>query len=110
MLAIPRQAHPALRVALPTKFAEYLALGKPVIVSDVDETADLIRLHQCGLVAEPNVESWTTTLEHAAQLSTIERGDMGVRGATWPNPSFPGIGSVNIMQIGYSAGRLLISP
>ncbi len=88
VLAIPRQAHPALRVALPTKFAEYLALGKPVIVSDVDETADLIRLHQCGLVAEPNVESWATTLDHAAQLSVSERENMGSSGRSLAESEF----------------------
>ncbi|MDB4368452.1 glycosyltransferase, partial [Mariniblastus sp.] len=80
VLAIPRQAHPALRVALPTKFAEYLAIGKPVIVSNVDETADLIHQYDCGLVAEPSIESWTTTLDNAAQLSLTEKTDMGARG------------------------------
>lgn len=80
VLAIPRQSHPALRVALPTKFAEYLALGKPVVVSNVDETADLIRQHNCGLVAEPTVQSWVTTLDNAAQLSLSEKTEMGVRG------------------------------
>lgn len=80
VLAIPRQSHPALRVALPTKFAEYLAIGKPVIVSNVDETADLINQFDCGLVAEPSIESWTKTLDNAAQLSLSEKIEMGMRG------------------------------
>ena len=80
VLAIPRQSHPALRVALPTKFAEYLAIGKPVIVSNVDETADLINQYKCGLVAEPSIESWSQTLDDAAQLSLLEKKEMGVRG------------------------------
>ncbi len=80
VLAIPRQSHPALRVALPTKFAEYLAIGKPVIVSNVDETADLIHQYDCGLVAEPSIESWSKTLDNAAQLSLREKTEMGSRG------------------------------
>lgn len=88
VLAIPRQAHPALEVALPTKFAEYLALGKPVIVSDVDETAELIRIHKCGLVAEPTVESWATTLDDAAQLSVSERANMGACGRNLAESEF----------------------
>lgn len=88
VLAIPRQAHPALRVALPTKFAEYLALGKPVIVSDVDETADLIRRHHCGLVAQPTVESLTAILEDASQLNSGELQQMGARGRNLAESEF----------------------
>jgi glycosyltransferase involved in cell wall biosynthesis len=77
VMLIPRLAHPALRVAMPTKFGEYLASGRPVIVSNVDETADLVRQHGCGLVAEPNPEGWAEALEQAAALSHDAIRDMG---------------------------------
>ncbi len=110
VLTIPRRAHPALRVALPTKFAEYLALGKPVIVSDVDETADLIRLHRCGLVAEPNVESWTTTLDNASELSGNERANMGARGRNLAESEFSWERIGEHYADSLQRGCLLISP
>ena len=80
VLVIPRTDHPALRVALPTKFAEYLALAKPVIVSNIDETAELVRIHDCGLVSEPNSDDLARTLTNMSKLSLAERERMGARG------------------------------
>ena len=50
VLVIPRRRSHVTIVALPTKFAEYIAMGKPVIVSDIDETAQFVQNHKCGLV------------------------------------------------------------
>jgi glycosyltransferase involved in cell wall biosynthesis len=77
VLVIPRTTHPALEVAMPTKFAEYLAVAKPVIVSDVDETAQLVREHQCGLVAQPNSEDLARTLTEASKFTSYQRNEMG---------------------------------
>lgn len=88
VLMIPRTDHPALRVALPTKFAEYLALAKPVIVSDIDETADLVRQHQCGLVADPNSDSLAQTITNMSDLSQSERAEMGQRGRALAEQEF----------------------
>lgn len=77
VLVIPRSAHPALRVALPTKFAEYLALGRPLVVSNVDETAELVRANNCGLVSEPNSDDLARTLAAMSELTCAERQRMG---------------------------------
>lgn len=77
VLIIPRFRHRAVEVALPTKFAEYLALGKPVIVCDVDETAELVRKHHCGLVSEPRPTALAETIHRASKLSRVELNEMG---------------------------------
>jgi glycosyltransferase involved in cell wall biosynthesis len=79
-LIIPRQRHPATVVALPTKFGEYAALGRPVIVSDVDETANMVRERGCGLVAVPTAEGLAATILAAKRLSPQERRRMGQNG------------------------------
>lgn len=87
-LIIPRSAHPAMAVALPTKFAEYLSLAKPVIVCDVDETADMVRTYQCGLVSDPNPADLAKTIEQALHLSESELRAMGERGRAYAEQEF----------------------
>jgi glycosyltransferase involved in cell wall biosynthesis len=76
-LIIPRPRHAAVEAAFPTKFSEYLAIGKPLIVCDVDETASLVRLHGCGLVAQPNPRSIADTVTLASRLPAEELERMG---------------------------------
>lgn len=56
----------ARRHCFPTKFAEYAALGRPVLVNDVDESADFVRQFECGFVAQPTPEGMARTMEEAA--------------------------------------------
>jgi hypothetical protein len=43
------------RVAAPTKFAEYLNAGLPVIISEgIGDYSDFVRNHRCGVVLEKN--------------------------------------------------------
>ena len=42
---------------IPTKFAEYLALSKPVIVTRLDGTSEIVENSDCGFVCEPTAES-----------------------------------------------------
>src|SRR5207249_4902570 len=76
-LIIPRPLHRAVDVAFPTKFAEYIALGKPVIVCDVDETARLVEQHHCGLVSKPNPAALAETIRAASNMSPAELARMG---------------------------------
>jgi glycosyltransferase involved in cell wall biosynthesis len=77
VLIIPRPRHRAVEVAFPTKFAEYIALGKPVIVCDVDETARLVEQHHCGLVSKPNPAALAETIRAASRLDRAELVRMG---------------------------------
>jgi glycosyltransferase involved in cell wall biosynthesis len=80
LLVIPRSRHRAIEVAFPTKFSEYLAMGKPVIVNDVDETANLVRQYSCGLVSEPNPKALAATILAASKLPMGEMMQMGKNG------------------------------
>jgi len=67
VLIIPRKRHPALEVAFCTKFAEYVALQKPVIMTNIDETSDLVKKFDCGFVCEPTAHSIAETIMAAKQ-------------------------------------------
>jgi len=87
-LVIPRLPHPAVRVAMPTKFGEYSALGRPVLVNDVDETADLIRKHGSGLVSDWRPGGLRTTLEAFANMPRSELQAMGDRARSLAEQEF----------------------
>jgi glycosyltransferase involved in cell wall biosynthesis len=80
ILIIPRNRHPAIEVALPTKFAEYIAMGKPVIVTGVDETADFVQKYDCGLVCEPNPTSIADAIITAKSMPSEELSQKGLNG------------------------------
>ncbi|MFW5708804.1 MAG: glycosyltransferase [Chloroflexota bacterium] len=77
VLIIPRTTHPAMRGGLPSKFAEYLALGKPLIVTSVDDTALYVRQHDCGIVCEPDADSMADALRTSLRLTPSEQALLG---------------------------------
>lgn len=77
VLVIPRTKHPAMRGGSPSKFAEYLAMGKPLIVTNVDETASFVHEYQCGIVCEPEVKGMVDAFEHAAKWNEHDRQILG---------------------------------
>jgi glycosyltransferase involved in cell wall biosynthesis len=77
VLMIPRTTHPAMRGGCPSKFAEYLSMGKPLIVTNVDETAAFVTRHRCGLVCEPTEAGWVKAIRKAGLWSDDERAEMG---------------------------------
>ena len=82
VLIIPRARHPALEVAFCTKFAEYVALQKPVIMTNVDETADLVRKFDCGFVCEPSIQAIAETILNAKNTPRhilLQKGTNGRR-------------------------------
>ncbi|WP_145924517.1 glycosyltransferase family 4 protein [Methanothermobacter wolfeii] len=54
ILVLPRPYHKSTEVAAPTKFAEYAAMGKPILTTDVGDAARLVKKYKCGLVIEDN--------------------------------------------------------
>lgn len=54
VLVLPRPSHPATEIASPTKFAEYTAMGKPILTTNVGDAANLVKEYSCGLVVEDN--------------------------------------------------------
>lgn len=54
VLVLPRPSHPATEIAAPTKFAEYVAMGKPILTTDVGDAADFVRKYNSGIVIMNN--------------------------------------------------------
>jgi len=67
VLIIPADAYSRVvrQAAFPTKFSEYLALGKPVIVTRLDEVSELVDRFDCGFVCQPTPESLADTIRQA---------------------------------------------
>ena len=54
VLVLPRPEHIATEIAAPTKFAEYTAMSKPVLVTDVGDAGTLVKNYRCGIVVTNN--------------------------------------------------------
>ncbi len=80
VLVIPRRRSHVTTVAFPTKFAEYLALARPVIVSDVDETADLTLRYGCGQIYKNGAKGLKKSMLKMLNSSRVELQQMGIRG------------------------------
>ncbi|MEW6137461.1 MAG: glycosyltransferase family 4 protein [Thermodesulfobacteriota bacterium] len=88
ILIIPRIDHPAIRHAFPTKFAEYAAMGRPILVNSVDETADFVTRYQCGFVSAPDPASVAVTMTQAATTDVQALAEMGKRARIMAQESF----------------------
>jgi len=51
---LPRPLHRSTLVAAPTKFAEYAAIGRPILATDVGDAAIFVRKYNCGIVVPSN--------------------------------------------------------
>jgi len=80
LLIIPRNKHPAIEYAFPTKFAEYISIGKPVLVTNVDETAEFVKKYNCGFVCDPNPRSIAEVIIAANNVSEKNLNKMGQNG------------------------------
>jgi glycosyltransferase involved in cell wall biosynthesis len=88
ILVIPRSKNFALQLAFPSKFAEYIATGKPVIVTDVDETANFVRKYNCGFVCAPSAQSIARTIVAAKKLPLDKLLEMGSNGRRLAETTF----------------------
>lgn len=78
ILVLPRPTHLATEIAAPTKFSEYAAMGKPLLVTMVGDAADLVIKYNCGIVTRNNlVGSLTEGIEEFSLRSEKELSDMG---------------------------------
>lgn len=75
---LPRPSSAATQVAAPTKFAEYSAMGKPVLTADVGDAAELVRKYSSGIVVTSNCATdLLKGINLLASLTSHEIGQMG---------------------------------
>ncbi|GAB4315539.1 MAG: hypothetical protein Kow0019_15720 [Methanobacteriaceae archaeon] len=79
-LIIPRKYNKALNMAFPTKFAEYVSMGKPVILTDVSQISELVKKYKCGIVCKPNSSSLTEAIKGMKELDPVQINAMGMNG------------------------------
>lgn len=78
ILVLPRPSHSATEIAAPTKFAEYVAMKKPVLVTNVGDAANLVRRYGCGLVVKNNsIKSLLKGIEVFRSKTERELNEMG---------------------------------
>jgi len=88
LLLIPRERNDATEVALPTKFVEYLAIGRPILLTRVGEPAALVDRHRCGIVVDGGGEALVSGIRRFSALSYEERREMGDRGRALAESEF----------------------
>lgn len=80
ILVIPREKHRALEMAFPTKFAEFISTGKPILLTDVSEVAGLTKKFNCGFVCKPSSDSLAKSIRKMKDLEDSELISMGENG------------------------------
>jgi glycosyltransferase involved in cell wall biosynthesis len=65
---------------LSTKFAEYIATGRPVIVTSLDVSAEFVERYDCGFVCDPTPESIAKAILEAKQTPRGELDKKGMNG------------------------------
>lgn len=62
----PRLSSPYNDLGVPIKVMEYLSYGRPLLVTDLDETARIVRRAGCGLVVPDTVDGMTDGIRQLA--------------------------------------------
>jgi glycosyltransferase involved in cell wall biosynthesis len=87
--AIPRLRTPYNDLAIPVKLYEYLAYGRPLLVTDCVETANVVRQAGCGLIVHDTAADLAYGIVELCAMSPQDREAMGAaahaaaRSATW---------------------------
>lgn len=78
ILVLPRPSHPATEIAAPLKFSEYVAMKRPVLVTNVGDAADLVRKYGCGIVVKNNsIKILLKGIEAFKSKTEMELNEMG---------------------------------
>lgn len=85
---ITRRDHRANLFMFPTRFAESAAMGRPILVNDVDETPRFINKYQCGFVSKPSGAKMAQALNDIAQTPIQSLAQMGERARRMAEENF----------------------
>jgi len=78
ILVLPRPHHIATEIAAPTKFAEYAAMGKPILTTEVGDAADFVRRYKCGIVVKDNDPD--SLLRGIREFQELSKDDLTIMG------------------------------
>jgi colanic acid biosynthesis glycosyl transferase WcaI len=68
-------------ITIPSKTQAYMAVGKPILMAVEGNSAELITIAACGVLAKPeNPTAIAEAVEFLARMSRVEREEMGHRG------------------------------
>ncbi|MDA4124029.1 MAG: glycosyltransferase [Thaumarchaeota archaeon] len=79
VLVLPLAKHTSMNIASPTKFAEYAAVGRPIMSTDVGDPPDFIRRSDCGMII-PDFET-DTMIEAIMRFKEMSSGRLNQMGA-----------------------------
>ena len=78
------------RKASPLKVFEYMACGRPIVVSDVDEVGNFVRMSGCGIVVNPgdpdglaDAIEWLLSHPEQAEAMGVKGRVAIIQGGTW---------------------------
>lgn len=71
VLTLPLKENLASRTRWPNRIGEYMACGRPVVVSDIGDTARVVRNHEIGLVAGTDIDSFADTIVRLLKNSPL---------------------------------------
>ena len=71
---------PLFEITIPGKTQAYMAMGKPILMAVKGDAAELVRISECGVEAEPgNPKSIAQAAVYLASLDRSELKEMGAR-------------------------------
>lgn len=73
----PRRKTPYNDLAVPIKVLEYLGYGRPLVVTDTEETTAIVREAGCGIVVPDTVDGLAGGIETVAAASPEQRAAWG---------------------------------
>ncbi|MDQ2941965.1 MAG: glycosyltransferase, partial [Chloroflexota bacterium] len=73
----PRRKTPYNDLAVPIKVLEYLGYGRPLIVTDTEETTAIVREAGCGVITDDSVEGLAEGIHAVATASPEQRAAWG---------------------------------
>lgn len=74
----PRRKTPYNDLAVPIKVLEYLGYGRPLIVTDTEETAAIVRDAECGVIVPDTVEGLAEGIVTVATAEPAQRAAWGL--------------------------------
>jgi len=99
VLVLPRPYNNATEIAAPTKFAEYTAIGKPILLTDVGDASLLVKKFKNGIIIPNNYpDSISKGILNFVSMDDNARIQMGINSRKLSEEVF----NINEMKIDFN--------